>query len=52
MLGEIQMKIIYKPSYLYEDKTFKKNMGVLVENDTIINVGNIDVIINENPDAK
>jgi 5-methylthioadenosine/S-adenosylhomocysteine deaminase len=41
------MRILYKPEYLYSDGVFAKNKAVLVEDDTILEVGDAEVLYNE-----
>ena len=36
------MKTLYKPSYLFIDGEFKENMGVLVNDDTIVEVSSVN----------
>lgn len=45
------MKILYKPEFLYSNGEFSKNKGVLVENDTIVEVGEAEALAKKYEDA-
>lgn len=45
------MKILYKPEFLYLNEEFSKSKGVLVENDTIVEVGEAEALAKKYEDA-
>jgi 5-methylthioadenosine/S-adenosylhomocysteine deaminase len=45
------MKILYKPEFLYIEDKFKKNQAVLVENETIVDIGAAEELASKHEDA-
>lgn len=45
------MEILYKPEFLYINDNFKKNQGVVTENETIIDIGDFEELYNKHHDA-
>lgn len=45
------MKILYKPEFLYINEEFKKNQGVIVEDETIVDIGDAEELANKYDDA-